>query len=274
MLVDFDAFVSAVEASKNVEPVIGSHHSNLNLLYVIAFGFGLVTAEKENRPWARLLLLILLGLMFFQLHLIAFRFSVIAVYIFLALYLIRWLLISNRKSVWLALFMVLFFAVVFSFVPSINARYQNTVQDLKVFKQNKNPNFNSLTQRILALDCAYKIILRHPLYGVSPTIAEQRMQEQYALNSYLLIPENRVFVHNQFAYFLLCFGVLGGAVLALVILWLIFKQFTTKGYGWILLPFVLHMLIENTLEKQITLAAFIFLVLIIQKHQQTINATN
>ncbi len=266
-LLHFNQFLEDVSNSKNIIPIIGPAHSELGLLSTVAFILGFYLVKGCTNPQLKFLLFCLLALLFVALHIIAYRFSLITIYLIIAFYGISELV--KRRNIKLAAFSVLAFVVgVYSFalIPSVKKRLQNTVSDLTSITEHRNPNFQSVTQRFLAVNCALEVVKEHPWLGVSPVNTGPKMQEQYKKNSYLLIPENRMFIHNQFLYYVLCFGIPFGALVGLLLGVLVFKNaYTNPLLFWLLVPFFFHMMIENTLEKQITANAFIFLFLVLNR---------
>ena len=103
-----------------------------------------------------------------------------------------------------------------------------------------------------SLGIVIEIIKRNIWFGVSPADLSLEMKLQYETNSYLLIPENRIFIHNQYLYYLSSFGIL--AFFAWLFIWIsniitLFKQNQTSAY--ILLTTTLAFLIDNFFQLQI-----------------------
>ncbi|HEX7367025.1 MAG TPA: O-antigen ligase family protein [Pelobium sp.] len=268
-LLNYHQFLVDISNSKNVESGIGPAHQELGVLSAIAFVFGFYLLKNTCSFTERFLLYLVLAVVFVQLHIIAYRFSVIVVYLLGFLYIGAELL--RKKNIKLFSLASLGFVIVvylLNLIPSVHQRYLNTVDDLKTVTEGRNPNFQSFTQRILAIRCAAEVIKEHPWFGVSPLNASDKMQEQYKKNSYLLIPENRIFIHNQFIYYALCFGIPFGVLCMLGFLILIFREYGLNPLlFWVMLVFLFQMMVENTLERQITTNAFIFLFLVLRNRK-------
>ncbi|MBK0384505.1 O-antigen ligase family protein [Pedobacter sp. SD-b] len=264
-VINYHQFLNDVANSKNIKPLIGPDHSELGVLSVVAFVLLIYLIIKCKTIKNKLFLGLLLILLIFELHFIAYRFSIISIYLLTFLYSFKELIFYKKmKYVWAIV--IVAFIMMFSIlmIPSIKNRYKNTITDFKSIVENKNPNYESVGQRWAAIKCAFEIIKKNPILGVSAADASLKMQQQYGVNSYFLIPENRIFIHNQFVYFVLCFGC------PFSILFMFFLGFTIyKGSQnqhlliWVILPFLFHMMIENTLEKQMTANAFIFFWLLL-----------
>lgn len=267
----YQNFLKDISNSKNINPIIGPDHSELGVLSVVAFliFFFLFITSKSKRK--QVYLATLLIVCFLELHLIAYRFSLITIYTIGFGYLI-YSIIFTRKWFHIALFGILVGGLTIAFftIPSVKLRYLNTVQDIQSIIEHKNPNFQSLGQRWMAVKCASEIIKENPLIGVSPADATLEMNIQYTQGPYLLIPENRIFIHNQFIYYALAFGMPFLILFTILLVICLYKiNQLSKFHFLLLLPFIFHMQIENTLEKQITGYAFIFLLLLNLKNESS-----
>lgn len=265
-ILNYHQFIDEVERSKNLMLSIGPDHSVLSVLSVVAFFIGINLYQTEKAKWLKSFFLVALILFFLALNIIAFRFSLICIYLMLLLYSL-WSIRQFPKKYLiylLGLLVIPIFTFLFYFAfPSVQKRVQNTLIDLQSITSDRNPNFQSLGQRWAAIKCSWELIKKHPLLGTSPADAEFEIQKQYKINSYLLIPQNRIFLHNQLIYYVLVYGIPFGLIFILLLGKLFIKIYhLSPFYFMILLPFILHMQIENTLEKQITANAFLFLFLL------------
>lgn len=262
-ILHYQQFIDEVERSKNLLLSIGPDHSVLSVLSVVAFFIGINLYQTESTKWLKIFFLTALIIFFVGLNIIAFRFSLICIYLMLLLYSIWSIKKAPKKYiVYLSgLLLIPVLAVLLYFtVPSVHKRVQNTFTDLQSVTSDKNPNFQSLGQRWAAMKCSWEVVKKHPLLGTSPADAEFEIQKQYEINSYLLIPQNRIFVHNQLIYYVLVYGIPFGIIFILLLGKLFIKIYHLSPFCFmILLPFIFHMQIENTLEKQITANAFLFL---------------
>lgn len=265
-ILNYQQFIDDVKNSKNLMISFGPDHSVMSVLSVSAFFIILNFYQTERTKWIKILLLSALLLFFIALNIIAFRFSLICIYLMLLLYSFWFIRKALKKSLicLISLLMIPTLGILLYFaLPSIQKRVQNTLTDLQSVTLDRNPNFQSLGQRWAAMKCSWEVIKRHPLLGTSPADAEFEIQKQYEINSYLLIPQNRIFIHNQFIYYVLAYGIPFGLIFILLLSKLFIKIYQLSPfYFMILLPFIFHMQIENTLEKQITANAFLFLFLL------------
>lgn len=265
-ILNYQQFINEVERSKNLALSIGPDHSVLSVLSVVALFIGISFYQTEKTKWIKTFFLIALIVFFITLNIIAFRFSLICIYLMLLLYSFWSIKKAPKRSlIYLSslLTIPILAALLYFTLPSIQKRVQNTLTDLQSVTSDRNPNFQSLGQRWAAMKCSWEVIKKHPLLGTSPADAEFEIQRQYEINSYLLIPQNRIFIHNQFIYYVLVYGIPFGLIFIFLLSKLFIKIYQLSPfYFMILLPFIFHMQIENTLEKQITANAFLFLFLL------------
>ena len=269
-LLHYGQFLNDVINSKNVEPLVGPSHPELGALSVVAFILGFYLAFSTTNRVGKLLLFVILGFLFIELHIIAYRFSLVCIYAVTLVYFILELAQKRNFKLFFATITGGFVLVyLLTLMPSVQNRLQNTLTDITTISENRNPNFQSITQRVLAIKCAFEVVKQHPWFGVSPANTNDQMLAQYAKNSYLLIPENRIFVHNQFVYYVLSFGIPIGLLVSSALILLVLKSWHSNPLSfWVMLPFLLHMMVENSLDRQITANAFIFLFLIINNRKR------
>lgn len=265
VVLNYHQFLNDVTNSKNIQSVIGPYHSDLGVLSVISFVLLIYLISIEKIRKRKMALFLLLGLLFLELHFIAYRFSIVAIYLLCVIYCLKEIIVHKQFKYLIGIgTLILITSISILVIPAVKNRYNNTINDVRSIIENKNPNFQSIAQRWAAIQCASEIITKHPIFGVSPADASLEMKQQYDKNSYLLIPENRVFIHNQFLFLLLSFGIPFTFIFIILLMFLIYKGGQNQHlFIWLIIPFFFHMMIENTLEKQITASAFIFLLLLL-----------
>ncbi|MFC5284329.1 O-antigen ligase family protein [Pedobacter alpinus] len=209
-------------------------------------------------------------IIFFEIHLIAYRFSILNIYLLIIIYCFKEFFIRKKFKYFLGILVLIGVIILgINTIPSVEKRLQNSIIDLKSITENENPNYQSVGQRWAAVKCAFEVIKAHPILGVSPADAKFEMQKQYEKNSYLLIPENRIFIHNQFIYLVLSFGIPFSLLFILFLTLEIYKKIKTNAlFIWLIIPFVFHMMLENTLERQITINTFVFLFFMVNAIKQ------
>ena len=258
--------------SKHLHPLIGSNYHDLSLIYALTVVF-LIFQIKDNYLVSKLPKRYLWVYLIFSICLIllAYRFSLIILiigssYLFLTHFI-------KYKSVKLKIVSVVIFVVIISgsyfSIDPLKNRVNNTYQDLKSIYLNKNPNYQSLAQRLVAIKCAYEVSKNNFWIGVAPADLYEEMTFQYDKNSYLLIKENRMFIHNQYLYYLASYGIIWVTLFLLGIIALAKSYALQKNYLslGVLGIFLCHMLFENTLEMQIPSYMFLFFLISLQNNR-------
>jgi O-antigen ligase len=253
--------------SKSLDPLIGSNYHDVSLIYALSLvilTYHIILTKRGKRiQYLYFLSYLILGI---GVTLLAYRLSLFVLIATLS-YIICFTLLSQKKlrfSYRKLLSIILILGVTLLVFKPLNNRIQNTYFDLKSIYLGANPNYQSLGQRWIAIKCVTEIIKNNIFLGVSPADLKEEMQLQYSKGAYLLIPENRIFIHNQFFYYGGSYGLIWLLLFIGAILIFIHKLVRNKNSLALMLLFVFlfQMLFENTLEMQIPSYLFLFFLLI------------
>ncbi|TNE55693.1 MAG: O-antigen ligase domain-containing protein [Bacteroidetes bacterium] len=123
-----------------------------------------------------------------------------------------------------------------------------------------DPNGKTLTQRWEYLKTGWRIFLKHPMLGVGSGDLADSFQQQYEHDQSRLSPNNQLRAHNQGLTYLISFGIIGGI---LFLLWLVFNfQVLNEQKNLLGMLFLILMsfsfLSEDTLETQMGVSLFSF----------------
>ncbi len=258
---DSEKTIQLAHDSKNIVNTLGIHHNIVGFLAVFSI-FYLAESYKRNKKTILLLpLLIIIALI----HYLGLRFAIIAFYPLMFIYLLRLRIKTFIKVTSLAVCGVLLVGS-FIFIPAFNARYKNTKADFKNIIVNNNPNYWSLNQRLIANEIGLDIAKKNWLFGVGTCNIKQVVNQEYLKNSRLLIPENRKFIHNQLIYGWATFGIFYVVGWMVLFGFLIYKGVKEQSILLELtLLFIMHQMVENTLEKQLMLLLLIYFTLVMPK---------
>ena len=277
VLINYNTSIEALKNSKNTLTIFTNFYAEFSILSAISFILFFDQTTKEKNSANKKLASISLIMFFVLIHVIALRFSLLIIYLFLFTYLVSYFV--NRKQFRLMTLMLLSIILIpiisYRFIESFKAKVKNTYQDIEVLIQNKNPNNFSISQREVALKCSIAAINKNIWLGVSPADAESIMKAEYTKGPYLLTPENRIFVHNQFFLFVLSFGL---PITLIIIGLLLYFSFAVIKENQILLfiipSFLVYWMIENGLEKQITATALLFFTFLLSQNSCNRNKKN
>ena len=138
-------------------------------------------------------------------------------------------------------------------------RIKNTNEDIQTITENLNPNDKSVAMRVEAWKTAITLLENNPL-GIGLGNVEEQMQFQYEKNKTLLTEQNRKNPHNQFLETALQMGI-QGLVVFLVLLFLYFRYYAKSPIGFAILSlFIFSFLVESMLERQVSIAAWVFFI--------------
>jgi O-antigen ligase len=167
---------------------------------------------------------------------------------------------TSKKKFLLGLLLFLFLPILFVFIsPSLQNRIKNTNEDIQTITENLNPNDKSVAMRVEAWKTAITLLENNPL-GIGLGNVEEQMQFQYEKNKTLLTEQNRKNPHNQFLETALQMGI-QGLVVFLVLLFLYFRYYAKSPIGFAILSlFIFSFLVESMLERQVSIAAWVFFI--------------
>jgi hypothetical protein len=125
---------------------------------------------------------------------------------------------------------------------------------------NKDPNGNSLLQRIAYWKTGFKIICKNWLFGVGTGDVQDAFDQQYNADNSTLIKKYRLRAHNSYLTSWISFGIMGLASFISLLFMYLIKAL--KNTSYLPLMFILVMIltfcIEDTLETQMGVSIFAF----------------
>ncbi|MBN2890845.1 MAG: O-antigen ligase family protein [Bacteroidales bacterium] len=152
---------------------------------------------------------------------------------------------------------------------NINNRIYKIIWQFHIYLKTKNPNNQSLTQRIEFTKTAINIIKKNTLFGVGTGDLKQAFADQYIEDNSKLEQKNRYTTHNQYISFIVVFGVILGTwcILALFLPFFINKKYKEFLPSIFFIIAMFSMLNEDTLETSIGISFFtiFYSLLILQK---------
>lgn len=239
------------------------NHLRYSLLIVNAIFISFYFINMPVTKWPKLekYTLIFSGIFnIILLHFNAGRSGILAFYVVLFLFAVKFIFTSNKKLygiIAVAACMALPF-VAYNTVDTFYNKINNTIWDFRQYKHKGNIEHLSDSKRLVAFELAYKAIKEKPLLGYgtgSPKAKINALYKQY----YPQYPNiEKLYGSNQFVYVTLSFGLIG---LLFFIFWLI-KIYPIKDLvsNDLLLATAAINLVsfipENTIEVQFGIAIF------------------
>lgn len=137
-------------------------------------------------------------------------------------------------------------------------RIYQVLWEIDVYGKNQNPAGNSITQRIIFLKTAGKIIKSNIWTGVGTGDVQDEFNRQYNEDNSQLPDNRRHRAHNQWVTFLLTFGVFGFLIILIAFFYPLFKLKAFRSYLFAVFFIIafLSMFNEDTLETQTGISFF------------------
>jgi len=150
--------------------------------------------------------------------------------------------------------------VIFRNRYSLYPRIYEVMWEIDGYLRGGDPSGHSIAQRIAYLDAAIYIFRNNPVIGVGTGDVQSSFNRYYEKTNSLLDKNYRRRAHNQYATFLLTFGMVGFLLIMVCLLVPVFLERKWRDYFFIVFFIIsfLSMLNEDTLETQTGVSFFIF----------------
>lgn len=239
------------------------NHLRYSLLIVNAIFISVYFANKPITKWPKFEKYMLIFLSVFHiilLHFNAGRSGILAFYVVLLIFGIKYIISSNKKLLGVIAVVVCFALPITAYytIDTFQNKINNTIWDFRQYKNKGNIEHLSDSKRLVAYELAYKAIKEKPLFGYGtggPRAKINTLYKQY----YPQYPNiEKLYGSNQFIYITLSFGFVG---LLFFIFWL-WKIYPLKDLitNDLLLATATINLVsfipENTIEVQFGIAIF------------------
>lgn len=141
---------------------------------------------------------------------------------------------------------------------AIYPKIYQAIWQVDVYNKGASPDGNSITQRVEYLKNAYHIIQKNFCFGVGTGDVKDTILKQYEIEKSTLSERWRLRAHNQYATFLLTFGVFGFLIVVVALIYpaINLKAFKDLLFTAFFLIVFLSFLNEDTLETQIGITFF------------------
>ncbi len=136
--------------------------------------------------------------------------------------------------------------------PGLRERVSVTLFEYNRYRRNDDPNGGSLSQRIEYTRASLHLIRQHPVFGIGTGDVPQAYKQAYDEMHSPLKEQFRFRAHNQYLSITVAFGIVGLALLLLVLFYpyCSSRRYRTYLYTVFITIILLSMLPEDTLETQ------------------------
>jgi len=143
---------------------------------------------------------------------------------------------------------------------SLYPRIYEVIWEIDGYLRGKDPSGHSIAQRIAYLNAAKSIFMKNPVIGVGTGDVKYSFDQHYKNTRSKLKSDYRRRAHNQYATFLITFGILGFILAMIFLVAPVFIEKAWNDYLFIVFFCIafLSMLNEDTLETQTGVSFFIF----------------
>lgn len=268
---DFSHYVDIYKKGQILPTPI--HHIRYSILVTISILFGIYLLQNKNfkiNTIVRNSLIAVVVIMIMYQHLLAVRSGLMTLYIVFAATIVLWSFKKqNRKHALTMLIMAIVLAgVSVKYVPTVKNKIGYMRYSLEKFKNKDNIRHLSDSRRLGSIYAGLSLMQQHPMLGVGiGDIMDET--NNYLEEHYPALTELELLPHNQF----ILTGASCGILLMLVFIMVcLLPLLYAKGYSDLLvlgthLIFLSSFMVEHTLESQIGVAAYSFIVLFVMKYQ-------
>lgn len=259
----FDAINQLYLESKIMPGPINHIRFSLLVVFGIYFIYNRLFSSNFSTHEKQLILVSGIFLVVF-LHIYSVRSGLLCLYLMLGATLVNYVIRTRNYKVFIISCVVMaligFSSILLS--PTFKNKVLNTRADVNVYSSKQDPNYNSLSTRMVSYEIALDIFREHPLLGCGQGDLrdrnEQLFREKYPSVIVPIIP------HNQFLYYLAATGLLGVLTFLISFTALLWWQ---KNYRveFILITYLILLVafqFEAMLETQLGVACTVIMLLL------------
>lgn len=252
-------------------------HPTYFSMYLV-FCLSLITLFVKKRVMVmtmihKSLLVLLITLLFVAIILLSSRIAIIALILLTGFYVIQYYF--HRKNYLSGLFMCFSALIVFLLII-----YQNPVTYYRLIKEpmmmennfSDNPDWNSVSLRLLEWRASLNIISRNPIIGVGIGDTREELNSEYDKMADLKQFKINLNSHNQYFQTSVSLGIVGLVVLIGILCYPAWRAFQNKDLTYLTFIFIVatFFLTESILEVQKGVAFFSFFHSLLYFHPTTI----
>lgn len=201
-LSDMEWYNQLVLESKPMPVLVRMHHIEFSVFHAASVLAGLwLWSGRKNSSLPQIFLwftVFAAAVNLLTIHLLSARTGLVSLYAGLAF----WAMLAARhqlkRFIWPALGALLIALLAFRFLPSLNNRLRNSLEDLQTVNQKTDPNDRSFAQRVEAWKAAAHILQEAPFTGLGMHDLSGAMDAAHTAQQSRVLPWNRKMPHNQY----------------------------------------------------------------------------
>jgi len=268
LLRDTAALIESYKYSKILRtPVYGDHITFSTAIAVcVAWCFYILPVWHSRLAKGAVLFTAVFFILY--LHILAAKTGLVALYLFFALYLFRFLLTSWKRGLLAIVLSIAGFVAIYRLVPTFRERINYTRYTYERFFDGHREGHYSDMGRIISYELSWKLIKEHPLLGVGAGDMMDEMSRKYEQYYPAINDDEKLIPHNQFLTIALAAGI--PAMLAFII-WIMVPLGSVKrnreGFFFVALWLMLlvQLFTDPSLEVQFGVFVYLFFLLLQRK---------
>lgn len=211
--------------------------------------------------------------LFVFIHLYSVRSGIIALYAVVFTEILIYIIRTKSYKKGLFLFLVFIFGCIsiFTFSPTLKNKIINTKNDISIYNNKGNANYNSLSTRLISYEIAIDLFKENVFFGCG--LGDLEIKNTKLFKEKFPEIETPIIPHNEFLYYLASMGVIGFLTFGFCFFFPLFynknykNDFLLMVYIVLFLSFMTEPMIENQLGVAVTII-FITLPLMIKKEER------
>lgn len=277
-MMHFDEINQLYLESKIMPGPINHIRFSLLVVFAICFIYHYLRHELLLKSCTEARVLVGLGifLMVF-LHIYSVRSGLLALYAVLFIALINYVVTTkNFKHVMTSMLVIVGIGISsFMISPTMRNKLINTQQDVTVYTNAEDPNYNSLATRMVSYKTGLEIFRENMLFGCGQGDLEDKNAALFKRDYPSVITP--IIPHNQFIYYLAATGIIGLIIFSISFtapLWVnrFYRfEFMQLGYAILILAFQFEAMIETQIGVASTIV-MVFIPFYFTKYQEHVKA--
>jgi len=269
-LLDVNAYVENYSKGQILPTPI--HHIRYSIMVAISIAMAIYMLSEKIRFKAKYFLIAVIAFLSIYLHILAVRSGLLTFYILVICLLVHFLLRRRSIKLMFGLGIMTLLAIFISiqYIPTVKKKIGYTRYSLELFTKNENIRELSDSRRLGSIAAGIDLTKRNPIVGVGYGDIMQETNK-YLRTHYPQLIDLELLPHNQYILTASVAGIIGLIFFFLYTIYPIFYLGGMKNFFFLSsqLMFFASFLVEHTLESQIGVALYLFVLLFSMKMMES-----
>lgn len=269
-LLDVNAYVENYSKGQILPTPI--HHIRYSIMISISIAMAIYLLGEKIRFKSKYFLIAVIAFLSIYLHILAVRSGLLTFYILVICLLLHFLLKRRSIKLMLGLGVMTFLAIFISiqYIPTVKKKIGYTKYSIELFTKNENIRELSDSRRLGSIAAGLDLTKRNPVVGIGYGDIMNETNE-YLNTYYPQLIDLELLPHNQYILTAAVAGVIGLIFFFMFTIYPIFYLGGIRDFFFLStqLMFFASFLVEHTLESQIGVALYLFVLLFSMKMMET-----